>query len=73
MSSMFGGGAEKAAKRQERMQANQNRIALARSQQDAQGREQETATNMAALAKAPRGRRLLMGDTGGSSTIGGGA
>lgn len=71
MTALFGGG--DAAKKQAAQQAEQNRLALAKSEQDTQAKEQDTATTMAALGKTPRGRRLLMGDSGGSATIGGGS
>ena len=62
------GGSAKEARRQARQTAEQNRIALARNEQSVQNQEADTRGMLTAAKKAPRGKRLLLGDT--SSTLG---
>ncbi len=63
-----GGSARKEARRQAQQAAEQNRIAQARNEQAVQNQEADTKSSMAATKKAPRGKRLLLGDV--SSTLG---
>lgn len=73
MSHMMGGDQKKLARQQAAAQAAQNQQALRQQQMLSQQKEQATQTNLADLGKTPRGRRLLMGDSGGlGSTLGGG-
>lgn len=69
MEMITGSKAKKEAKKQAEMTAEQNRIAQARNEQSIQNQESDTKTSMAATKKAPRGKRLLLGDI--SSTLGG--
>lgn len=46
----------------------ENRVAVARNEQNAQNQEADTRMTAIATKKAPRGRRLLLGDA--SSTLG---
>lgn len=69
MEMITGSKAKKEAKKQAELTAEQNRIAQARNEQSVQNQEADTKTSMTATKKAPRGKRLLLGDI--SSTLGG--
>lgn len=69
MEMVTGAKAKKEARRQAELSKEQARVAQARQEQSTQNQEADTLTSMAATKKAPRGKRLLLGDM--SSTLGG--
>lgn len=69
MEMMTGAKARKEARRQAELSKEQARVAQARQEQSTQNQEADTAVSMTATKKAPRGKRLLLGDM--SSTLGG--
>lgn len=70
---LFGGEtkAQKQAKADRAKAQEDARIARERQLQDQQRQESEQGATAAALARTPRSRRLLTGDGGGATTLGG--
>lgn len=71
---LFGGGSSRKARAMQEADAAQSRSQSEGAQlqqlQQMTAQRAETDKSLAAVRKAPRGRRLLMADSGGKATLG---